>query len=168
MVAGVDALVVLVAVWTPSQAWLGALAAIAGSMLGSITLFFIARKGDEEYLHRHTSRGRGARLRAWFDEYGLITVFVPALVVIPMPLKLFVLSAGAMEVKPIRFSLVLLLARIPRYFFLAWLGTQLGTETLPYLRGHVWELLAFAVVLTAALYFSITLFHRHRTSARSK
>ena len=81
-------------------------------------------------------------LRAWFHEYGLLTVFVPAFVpIIPLPLKIFIISAGALDESPWNFSVVLLAARIPRYFFLAWLGSRLGTDTLPFLRHYIWELI---------------------------
>ncbi len=160
MIGGVDALVVLLAIAGRSQGYQAAAAATLGSLIGNLILFFIARKGGEQYLHRYTSEGRGARLRAWFVEYGLLTVFVPALIVVPLPLKLFVLSAGALEVKPSRFILVLLSARVPRYLFLAWLGTRLGKDTLPYLRQHVGELLLISAALFAILYFLIRFLHR--------
>ena len=162
MVAGVDALVVLIAVWNRGQGYEAAVAATVGSLTGSLILFFIARKGGEEYLHRYTSHGRGARLRAWFVEYGLLTIFVPAFVVVPMPLKLFILSAGALEVSPVRFIAVFLAARIPRYFLLAWLGTHLGKGALPYLQQHVWALLGFAVALFVVLYLAIRLLRQRR------
>ena len=89
MVGGVDLYIVLVAMVDPTQGYLAAGAAIAGSLIGSLILFLIARKGGEEYHRRHTSGARGAKLRAWFHEYGLLTVFVPAFVpVIPLPLKM--------------------------------------------------------------------------------
>ena len=163
MIAGVDALVVLIASLHREQGYLAAATATAGSMVGNLLLFFIGRKGGEAYLARYTASGRGARLRAWFAEYGLLTIFVPAFVVVPLPLKVFVLSAGAMGVGPLRFALVLLVSRLPRYFFLAWLGTRLGRDTIPYLQHHVWQLLLFAVLLFAALYFLIKFEHgRHR------
>jgi membrane protein YqaA with SNARE-associated domain len=155
MIGGVDAFVVLVAVADPSQAYWSAAAAVAGSLIGGMTLFLIARKGGEEYLHRYTSHGRGARLRAWFQEYGLLTVFVPALVPIPMPLKIFILSAGALEVPPLRFFIVYALARIPRYILFAWLGTRFGSQTWPYLRGHIAGLALFSAGLFIVLYLAI-------------
>jgi len=160
VVAGVDTLVVLISAWNPVQGYLAALAGTAGSLVGNLLLFFIARKGGEPYLARYTSQGRGARLRAWFTEYGLLTIFVPAFVVVPMPLKIFVLSAGAMGVTPARFIFVLLAARIPRYLFLAWLGTRLGKDTIPYLRHHAWEFLLFAVLLFGVLYFAVRFMDR--------
>jgi membrane protein YqaA with SNARE-associated domain len=165
MVGGVDALIVIIAVSNHAQAYLAAGAAIAGSLIGSLVLFLIARKGGEEYHRRHTSSPRGAKLRAWFHEYGLLTVFVPAFVpIIPMPLKIFIISAGALEESPITFSIVLLAARIPRYMFLAWLGSRLGADTIPYLRHHIWELVLLAAALFVALYFAVRIVHNYRVS----
>jgi len=163
IVGGVDALVVLVAALDHSQGYWAAAAAIVGSVIGSLFLFFIARKGGEAYLHHHTLSSRGRHLRAWFLEYGLLTVFVPAFVpVIPMPVKIFILSAGALGVNPVTFILVLTAARIPRYVFLAWLGTRLGKETLPYLRQHIWELVILAAALFLILYLGIRWLHHRR------
>jgi membrane protein YqaA with SNARE-associated domain len=162
MVGGVDALVVLMAVVQPSRAYAAAAAATVGSLIGGMILFLIARRGGEEYLHRYTSHGRGKRLRAWFMEYGLLTVFVPALVPIPLPLKIFILSAGALEVPPLRFLVVFMAARIPRYVLFAWLGVRLGNGTWPYLREHIWELLLFSAALFAVLYLAIRFWHGRR------
>ena len=164
MVGGVDLYIVLVAMVDRSQGYLAAAAAIAGSLIGSLILFLIARKGGEEYHRRRTSSPRGAKLRAWFHEYGLLTVFVPAFVpVIPLPLKIFIISAGALGESPVTFSIVLLAARIPRYVFLAWLGSRLGKNTIPYLRQHIWELVLLAAALFVILYLSVRIVHNRRT-----
>jgi len=166
IVGGVDALVVAVSAIDHRQAFGAATAAIVGSVTGSLVLFYLARKGGEAYLHRHTLSTRGRHLRAWFLEYGLLTVFVPAFVpVIPMPVKIFILSAGALGVSPLRFLIVLTAARIPRYFFLAWLGTRLGADTLPYLRQHLWQLSLLALGLFVVLYFVVTYLHNRSIRA---
>ncbi len=168
MIGGVDALIVLVAVMNRSQAYLAAGAAIAGSLIGSLILFWIARKGGEEYHRRHTSSPRGEKFRAWFHEYGLLTVFVPAVVpIIPLPLKIFIISAGALEESPVTFSIVLLAARIPRYLFMAWLGSRLGSGTIPYLRHHIWELVFLAAAMFIVLYLGVRLVHKYRVSKSS-
>jgi membrane protein YqaA with SNARE-associated domain len=159
-VGGVDALVVVVAAADHSAAWAVASMATLGSVLGSYLLFYIARKGGEAYLARYTSSGRGARFKSWFERYGLTTIFVPAAVPIPLPMKVFVLSAGAMEVSEVWFGAVLLAARVPRYFILAWLGTRLGPQTLPFLKAHIGALVVIAVVLFVVLYLVIRLADR--------
>ena len=158
MVAGVDALIVYLAYRNPGGAWLSAIVAVIGSLGGSLFLFLMARKGGERYLARFTSSGRGARLRGWFVRYGMLTVLVPALLPIPMPLKIFILSAGALGVHPVVFGFAFAGARALRYFGLAWLGMHLGRETLPYLKSHVAELLLIAAALFVALFLLVRRF----------
>jgi membrane protein YqaA with SNARE-associated domain len=168
MVGGVDAFIVLVAIVNRSQAYLAAATAILGSLIGSLILFMIARKGGEEYHRHHTSSARGNKLKAWFDEYGLLTVFVPAIVpIIPLPLKVFIICAGALEESPVTFSLVLMAARVPRYMFLAWLGLRLGNDTIPFLRQHIWELIFLASALFVLLYLLVRVVHDRRVSGKS-
>ena len=152
---GVDALVVAVAIANPDAAIATAALSVIGSTAGSLFLFWIARKGGKVYLEAQASSVRALQLRVWFDRYGLLTVFIPALVPFPMPLKVFVLSAGALGTRPLWFLGVVLVARIPRYFGLAWLGAKLGEESLPWLQAHVWHLTAFAVGLFLVLYLMV-------------
>jgi len=149
---GVDALVITWAVLNRETAWAGAVAAVIGSVIGCLVLFTLARKGGQIYLDRYTSEGRGARLRGWFERYGLVTVFVPAMMPIPLPVKVPILCAGALGVPTGRFAVVVLLARVPRYLGLAWLGSRLGSDSLPWLKAHVWHLTAGAVVLFGILF----------------
>lgn len=154
VVGGVDALLIFVAVTSPQSAYPSAAMAVLGSIIGSLFLFIIARKGGEAYLDRYTASPQGARLKRWFLEYGLLTIFVPAgMPIVPMPLKVFILSAGALGVSPVVFIIVLLLARVIRYYTIAYLALQLGSQTLPYLRHHIWQLvgIAFGVFLTLYL-----------------
>ena len=136
IVGAVDALLVVVANQNPGIAYLSAAMAVLGSLLGSIILFFLARKGGKAYLERVTSGERGTKFRHWFQSYGLVTVFIPAISVIPMPMKAFVACSGALGVSPLRFGLTVLAARVPRYFFLAWLGQQMGSNALGWIDQH--------------------------------
>ena len=162
VVGGVDALVVFFAIQSPAAAYTTAAIAVAGSLIGSMILFYLARRGGEAYFERHAQSPRGIRMKRWFQEYGLVTVFVPGAVPIPMPLKLFIIAAGAFQVNPLIFAIVLTASRIPRYFGLAWLGLQLKGETLSYLAHHVWQLCAFAAGLFVVLYLLIKFLDRRR------
>jgi membrane protein DedA with SNARE-associated domain len=149
---GVDALVVFLATRLPNDAvWLS-FVAVLGSVLGNFVLFLLARRGGKAFLEKRSTSKRAQRFRRWFDRYGLSTVFVAALVPLPvMPLKIFVLSSGALGSHPIRFILVFLSARIPRYLGLALLGRAMGADALQYLKQYVWHLLGFAIVLFLVL-----------------
>jgi membrane protein YqaA with SNARE-associated domain len=149
---GTDLLLLFIAATRPETAMLSAALAIGGSVAGSMVFFELLRKGGEKYLLSYTLSGRGQRFRAWFLRYGLITVFIPAFLPIPiLPLKVFAASAAVMGVPRIRFLLVILLARVPRYLALAYLGAQLGHNSGAWLKAHMWHLTAFAVVLSLAL-----------------
>jgi undecaprenyl-diphosphatase len=163
--AGVDALVVLLAVADPARAWVAALVAVAGSVIGSYILYLIARRGGRAYLDARTQSGRAAKFREWFQRYGLLTVFIPTLLPIPLPMKVFVLSAGAMSVSPAAFLAVVALARLIRYLGLAWLGGQVGERSLDYLKQHVWHLLGLAALLFAVLYLMARAVERRRLSS---
>ena len=150
MVGGVDALLITYSTLSPSKAFFAAFNAILGSLLGSVILFFIARKGGQVLLEKYTSRGRGRKLRAWFEQYGLLTVFIPAVSPLPMPLKIPVFCAGALEVRFRSFFAVLIVARSIRYITLAYLGQHYGHETLPFLKAH-WLIVLLAILALGAL-----------------
>jgi len=147
---GTDAIVVLAAIANPRTAMLsGALAAL-GSLIGSLVFYEITRRGGEKLLTKYTSSPRGQKFRAWFLQYGLVTVFITALVPIPiLPYKVFAASAGAMAVPRRRLFPVLAAARFPRYLGMAYLGARLGENSSIWLRSHLWHLLgvAFAIAL---------------------
>lgn len=149
---GTDFLLLFVTAARPKDAMLSALLATLGSLLGSVFFYEVVRRGGDTLLYKYTAEGRGHRLRAWFQRYGMITVFIPAFLPIPiLPYKVFALCAAAMGVSRLRFFLVLGIARLGRYFALAYLGASLGEGAGPWLRSHVWQLLGVAVVLTFVL-----------------
>jgi membrane protein YqaA with SNARE-associated domain len=162
-VAGVfDALLILIAVKTPSVAWLCAGLAVLGSTIGNVMLFWTARKGGARFITNAPQDGRSARFREWFLRYGMLTVFIPALVPIPMPLKFFVISAGVMGTAPWEFIGVVLLARILRYFGEAWLGIRLGEGAGVFLKTNAGYLTGSAVLLFLILYTLIRWSKRER------
>lgn len=160
---GVDVLVVYLANRMPEQVLSLTLVAVLGSVLGNLFLFWIARRGGQIFLEKRASSGRSKKFRKWFDRYGLSTVFVSALVPLPiMPMKIFVFSAGAMGSNPLRFVLVFLAARIPRYLGLALMGRAMGDDALGYIKLHVWHLAAFAALLLVVLMALVRLAERNR------
>lgn len=163
-VAGVfDALLVLVAVQRPGAAWLCAGLAVLGSTVGNTILFWTAHRGGRRFMSAANAEGRGGRFREWFRRYGMVTVFIPALVPIPMPLKVFVISAGVTGTSFSEFVGVILLARGIRYFGEAWLGVRLGTESTAFLKAHALDFCLVALLLFAALYGWIRWKDRRRT-----
>jgi len=159
---GMDALIILLGARAPERVWLGATLAVIGSLAGNVLLFLLARRGGARFMQRTPQPGKPAKFREWFERYGLVTVFVPALVPIPLPLKVFVVSAGVLRTPLLPFVLVVLAARVIRYYGEAWLGLKLGEESADFLRRHVWELLGLAAGLFAFIYLLMRRSDRRR------
>jgi membrane protein YqaA with SNARE-associated domain len=149
---GTDALLLVLTAYAANPILCASLA-VAGSLLGSVIFYEITSRGGEKLLARYVGSGRGARFRDWFQHYGLVTVFIAALLPIPvMPFKVFAACAGAMQVGRMRFILVLGVARIPRYFALAYLGSVLGEDSGVWIKGHLWHMGALALALFIVLF----------------
>jgi membrane protein YqaA with SNARE-associated domain len=165
-VAGVfDALLILIAVQRPGVAWWCAGLAVIGSTTGNTILFLTARRGGRRLMSGAAPEGKGGRFREWFRRYGMVTVFVPTLVPIPMPLKVFVISAGLLGTSFPEFVSVVLVARVIRYFGEAWLGIRLGTGSAAFLKAHAVDFVLGAALLFAALYAWISWKDRRRRKA---
>src|SRR5262249_4196377 len=97
--------------------------------------------------------GRGAKIRDWFARYGLVAVFIPALLPVPfLPYKALAGCASALCVGRGRFLGVILIARIIRYFGLAYLGATLGNNSLGWLKDHALQMGIAAIILFILLY----------------
>jgi membrane protein YqaA with SNARE-associated domain len=162
----VDALLIAVSAREPQRAYLAALFAIVGSVAGSLALFAIARKGGEVFLARYIERGTGKWLHAWFTRYGLATVFIPAVSPFPLPMKIPVFCAGALEVGWAPFTGVLVAARTIRYIALAYLAQRYGSATLSFLKMHWGAVLAAALSLAVATILVLRLAQKDAAIAR--
>lgn len=163
---GVDALVIAVAVGDADAGLLAAGLAVLGSVLGCLLLYQLGRRGGAAYVdHKAHGTSRAARFRRWFQRYGLLTVFIPALVPAPLPTKVFMLLAGAMNVSRAGFLLVVLTARAARYFGLAWLAAAIERDPQSFFRAHTADLLLGALALFVLLALLVQLVERRRTRA---
>lgn len=150
---GVDALVMYLSSQRPAEWMLVALIAVIGSTIGNSIMFFIARKGGEIYLERHTLHAFGRKLRAWFQHYGMVAVFIAALVPLPvMPMKIFTICSGALGTPVRAFMITFFCARIIRYLGLAYLGSEMGDHALDYVKSHVWQMVGLSVILFLILF----------------
>jgi len=164
--ATMDALLMLVAVKAPQRAYFTALMAVLGTAGGSITLFLAARHGRRLFLKVEPPPGKRQRFEHWFDRYGMLTVFIPAVTpVLPLPLKVFVVSAGALKTPFSKILAVILLARVIRYFGEAYLGIQLGEGAQTFLARHAWTIAGIVLALAGAAYALIRAGDRRRETA---
>jgi len=152
----VDFFVVAVAaesVHNPGHAWLTAAMALIGSLIGNIALFQAARHGRRLFGKSETAAAKPGRFQNWFHRYGMASIFVPAMVPVPLPLKVFVISAGALRTPFSRFLAVMITARAIRYFGEAYLGLKLGQDAQGFLIRNGWTLAGIALALALGIVF---------------
>jgi membrane protein YqaA with SNARE-associated domain len=166
LVGGVDALLIYVAVKSPFTAYLAATSATLGSILGNLALFRTARYGVRRFAGDEAPDGKRQKFRLWFQRYGLLTVFIPAVTpFVPLPLKVFVISAGAMRTSVSRFLAVVLLARVIRYYGEAYLGIRLGEDARGFLTHNAWNIAGVAVTIALVLAGLVKWYDRRRAEA---
>lgn len=150
---GPDYLLLFLAWKQPETAYWSAAASLAGALVGSFILYSIARKGGQKYLDSKASGPRAMRFRRWFDRYGLVTVFIPAFVPwIPLPMKVFVLSAGALGVSPMAFLAAMAAGKLPRFLSIAYLGRALGENAEKWTKQHIPHFAVGALALVVFLF----------------
>lgn len=162
-----DALLIIIAVKAPGRAYFAALMAVLGSLAGNVVLFQAARYGLRRFTKAVPEPGDPQRFRKWFHRYGLLTVFIPAATpFLPLPLKVFVISAGALHTPLPRFVLVVALARTVRYFGDAYLGIKLGMDAQGFLQRNAWTLVGVALGVAFLIYVLIRWNDRRQTAER--
>lgn len=162
----VDLWLVTIAIKDPQRAYFAAAMGVFGSMVGNYALFHAARYGGNRFIKAETPDGRREKFRNWFSRYGLITVFVPAVVpFIPLPMKVFVISAGVMRTPIVRFLSVIFLARLLRYFGEAYVGIRLGRDAVGFLTKNAWNI-AGIVLAVVLLFVALLKWYDRRAQSR--
>jgi membrane protein YqaA with SNARE-associated domain len=160
---GTDIALIALVIAEPAKAGLLAALAVLGSLAGTMIFFGLARKGGEALLEQRLQGPRGRKFRRWFHRYGLVTVFIPAVLPLPfLPMKAFVLCAGALGIRPLHFLGVMAAGRVARYGGLAYLAHQLGENSVAWLGEHKWHLALFALLLALGLWALIRFSDRER------
>lgn len=147
-----DILVVVMVTRHKSRLALYAGAAMAGSVVGSLALFMIGRKGGEAVLRKRFSVQRSDRAMAFIQKYGVMAIIIPSLLPPPMPFKMFVLLSGVARIPVPRFITAVAIGRGTRYFGEGLLALRYGDQTMMFLHEHSRTVaLVLAVALAAGL-----------------
>src|SRR5262245_54243690 len=130
-----DLLLIELSIVHPARMPLYAFLAAAGSVLGCVFLYYLARKGGEAFFHRKAGE-RAHFVRSWIERNGFGGMLVAALLPPPTPFKVFVFAAGVFELPLASFTSAVALARVIRYFAVGYLAVKYGRQALPLLAQH--------------------------------
>src|SRR6516225_3454006 len=144
-----DLLLIELCIQHPVRMPVYAFLAAAGSVMGCVLLYFLARKGGEAFFHRKAG-DRAAAIRNWVEKNGFVGMLIAALLPPPTPFKIFVFAAGVFEVPLASFVSAISLARAIRYFGIGYLAIRFGNQAMPFLAAHKFHvtagILAFALI----------------------
>lgn len=161
-----DLLVIWLTLQNPERMVFYATMATVGSILGCLTIFYIAHKGGEVVLHKKASPQQIERIRRWYEKNEFLTVAIPAVMPPPTPFKVFVLAAGAFQVRFRYFIIALAVGRGVRYFTWGFLTIHYGERTMVFLRSNFLQLSGAIMALMLVAFLTYRLIERYRARRR--
>ncbi|HEX3559648.1 MAG TPA: VTT domain-containing protein [Pyrinomonadaceae bacterium] len=150
-----DYLVVARCYSDPKSVFYFPLFAAFGSVLGCLLLYTIMRRGGQAVMRRRFRAENIARVERAYARYGFLAIAVPAILPPPMPFKIFVATAGALEYPRWRFILTVLIARSLRYLVEGALAVFYGERVLVFMRVNglaILSIVAAILILCVAAY----------------
>ncbi|MBV9210894.1 MAG: hypothetical protein JOZ52_09715, partial [Acidobacteria bacterium] len=106
------------------------------------------------------------RVERAYARFGFLAIAVPALLPPPMPFKIFVATAGALEYPRWRFILTVMIARSLRYYVEGTLAVFYGEQVLDFIKKYGAAILG--TVLVVSLTGLTIYFIKHRGRGRMK
>ena len=146
-----DILIVYMVTKSPSFLLYYAAMATAGSIGGSLVVYYLGRKGGEALLRKQFSSDQIDRMQGRFKRYGMAAVVVPAMLPPPVPLKLFVLGAGVAGMPAGRFAWAVGIGRGVRYLVEGILAYYYGAAAFEYIKRHGADVALWGGALAAAV-----------------
>ena len=156
-----DLLLIQLSMQNHARMPLYALMAAAGSVVGCVLLYFLARMGGEAYFHRKAG-GRAHAIRHWVERNGFGGMLIAALLPPPTPFKIFVFAAGVFEAPLLGFVSAITLARLFRYFGVGYLAVRYGADAMPYLAAHKLQVTMLVIALVLVSYALSRWILRHK------
>lgn len=133
----------------PTAVYYFPLFAAAGSVLGCNLLYSIVRRGGQAVLRKRFPLASIKRVERAYERFGFFAIAIPAVLPPPLPFKIFVATAGALEYPRWKFLLTVMIARSLRYYVEGILAVFYGRRVLLFLRDN--GLVIVSIVATLAL-----------------
>ena len=150
----------------PSAAFYFPLFAAIGSVIGCNILYTIIRRGGQAVLRKRFKLESIKRVERAYERFGFLAIGIPAILPPPLPFKIFVATAGALEYPRWKFLLTVMIARSLRYYVEGILAVYYGRRVLLFMKdnGLVIVSIVGSLVLIGLVVFFIV---RQRRNARA-
>ena len=141
--------------------------AATGSVLGCLLLYTILQRGGLAVLHRRFRLEHIERVESAYARFGILALAIPALLPPPMPFKIFVATAGALQFPRRRFLITILLARSVRYYAEGVLAVYYGRRVLQFLQDNGLMIVTAVFALCLAALAIYLLSNKGRAAVKS-
>ncbi|HXT62605.1 MAG TPA: VTT domain-containing protein [Pyrinomonadaceae bacterium] len=139
----------------PHSAFLFPIFPAIGSMLGCLLLYTIFSRGGLAVLHRRFRADRVEKIERAYARFGVFALAIPALLPPPLPFKIFVATAGALQFPRRKFLVTIMIARAVRYYTEGILAVYYGQRVLRFLKDNgllIVSIVAALAVIGLAIY----------------
>jgi membrane protein YqaA with SNARE-associated domain len=140
-----DYLVVMRCANAPYEVIWFPLFAAAGSVLGCLLLYTIIRRGGQAVLRKRFRAEHLEKVERTYARFGFLALAIPALLPPPMPFKIFVATAGALEYPRWRFMLTIMIARSLRYYIEGMLAVFYGKAVIDFIKDYGFTVLSIVI-----------------------
>ena len=140
----------------PSAVFYFPLFAAAGSVIGCNLLYTIVRRGGQAVLRKRFKLQSIKRVERAYERFGFLAIGIPAILPPPLPFKIFVATAGALEYPRWKFLLTVMIARSFRYYVEGILAVFYGQRVLLFLKDNglvIISIVASLALIGAIIYF---------------
>lgn len=132
--------------------------AATGSVLGCALLYTIVRRGGQAVLRRRFPLQSIQRVERAYERFGFLAIGVPAILPPPLPFKIFVATAGALEYPRWKFLLTVMIARSLRYYVEGILAVYYGRRVLLFMKDNglvIVSIVATLILIALVIYFLV-------------
>ena len=120
----------------PTAAFYFPLFAATGSVIGCNILYTIVRRGGQAVLRKRFPLQSIKRVEHAYERFGFLAIGIPAILPPPLPFKIFVATAGALEYPRWKFLLTVMIARSFRYYLEGILAVYYGRRVLLFMKDN--------------------------------
>ena len=142
----------------PNAAFYFPLFAAIGSVLGCHLLYTIVRRGGQAVLRRRFNLQSIKRVERAYERFGFLAIGIPAILPPPLPFKIFVATAGALEYPRWKFLLTVMIARSLRYYVEGILAVFYGRRVLLFMKDNglvIISIVATVLLIVGVIYLAV-------------
>ena len=141
-----------------SAAFYFPLFAATGSVIGCNLLYTIVRRGGQAVLRKRFNLQSIKRVERAYERFGFLAIGIPAILPPPLPFKIFVATAGALEYPRWKFLLTVMIARSFRYYVEGILAVYYGRRVLLFMKDNglvIISIVATLLLIVGVIYLAV-------------